>query len=128
MIKKIFGKKWVSFLIFCLLSFLAGGLNGFVGTGGGIIFVYMLGFLTDNEKKDSFATSLCATIPISVIALFNYFKSGNVDTELCRSIILPCALGGVLGAFLVDKIKTKYLNGIFAALVIYSGVKMILKV
>ena len=128
MIKKIFNKKWLSFAVFCILSFVAGGINGFVGTGGGIIFVYMLEILTDNEKRDSLAVSLCATVPISLIALFTYFKNGNVDTELAKSIVLPCILGGVVGAFLTDRIKAKYLNCLFAVLVIYSGAKMLLGV
>ena len=127
MIKKIFGRKWVGITVFCLLSFLAGGINGFLGTGGGIIFVYMLSFLTDNEKKDNFATSLCATAPISLIGLISYFSSGNVDTELIRIIILPTVLGGLLGAFLVDRLKVRWLSALFACLVIYSGFRLIMR-
>lgn len=113
--------------LFCLMSFVAGGINGFLGTGGGIIFVYMLGALTENDKKDNFATTLCATIPISIISAVAYGKSGNIDTVLAQMLFLPAAIGGALGGFLTDKIKTKYLTLCFSLLVIYSGICMVTK-
>ena len=112
--------------LFCLLSFIAGGVNGFLGTGGGIIFVYMLGFLTDNDKKDSFATTLCVIIPLSIVSAISYAKGGNIDTSLIKSLAVPALLGGALGAFLTDKIKTKYLSLCFSALVVYSGICMVM--
>ncbi|MBO5375089.1 MAG: sulfite exporter TauE/SafE family protein [Clostridia bacterium] len=115
-----------SVLLFCLLSFVAGGINGFLGTGGGIIFVYMLSLLTKNDKKDNFATTLCAVIPISIISLFAYSKGGNIDTDMIKTLIPSAILGGALGGFLTDKIKTKYLSICFSALVIYSGVCMVM--
>ena len=123
---KFFSSHKLGFLaVFSALSFLAGGINGFLGTGGGIIFVYALSLITDNEKKDNFAQTLCATIPISLIALFNYTRAGAVDYELIKQIWLPCAIGGILGAFLVERLQLSWLKGIFAILVIYSGTCMI---
>lgn len=119
--------KYGAFALFCLFSFIAGGVNGLLGTGGGIIFVYMLSLLTDNDPKDNFATTLCATLPISAVSAVIYFRNSNVDTELISRLALPAIMGGVLGAFLVDKINKKWLNVIFAVLVIYSGICMIFK-
>ena len=111
----------------CALSFLAGGMNGFLGTGGGIVFIYMLDALTDVEKKDAFATTICAVIPISIISAISYGKSGNIDTSLLKSLAIWAIIGGCVGAFLTDKIKTRYLNIAFSALVIYSGINMVIK-
>ena len=127
MVKFFYRHKIIFFVIFALISFLAGGINGFLGTGGGIAFVYALSLTTDNEQKDTFATTLCATVPISAIALFGYAKEGQVDFELMGKIWLPCIVGGLLGAFLVDRLRLEWLKGIFAALVIYSGACMIFK-
>ena len=118
--------KWSVFL-FCALSFVAGGINGFLGTGGGIIFVYMLSLLTKNDKKDNFATTLCAVIPISIISLFAYAKGENIDTGMIKMLVPSAILGGALGAFLTDKIRTKYLSICFSALVIYSGACMVMR-
>ena len=126
MIKKILTGKIPSIVAFCALSFLAGGVNGFVGTGGGIIFIYMLSLLTENNKKDNFALTLCATVPISAIALISYAKEGLVDLAHIKETWVFCATGGILGAFLVDKLHLPLLKVIFAVLVIYSGARMIL--
>ena len=122
------GKKRLPyFFLFCIASFLGGALNGFVGTGGGIIFVFLLTLLTENEKKDSYATTLAAIIPISLVGSVSYFGGGSVDFELLRGAYLPAILGGVLGALLVDKLRLKFLNLLFGGLVIYSGITMLVR-
>lgn len=113
--------------LFCALAFLAGAVNGFLGTGGGILLIYMLGALTDNDKKDSFATTLCATIPVSLISIMEYSRANAIDVSMVRALAVPGILGGALGAFLTDKIKTKYLTVCFSLLVIYSGICMVSK-
>lgn len=125
---KLFSSHKLVFLaLFSLLSFLAGGVNGFLGTGGGIIFLHTLSLLTNNDKKDNFAQSLCATIPISAVAFFSYARAGTVDYSLIKEIWLPCAIGGIMGAVLVEKLKLPFIKGAFAVLVIYSGTCMIFR-
>ena len=119
--------KKLFFPLFCLFSLIAGGVNGLLGTAGGIIFVYMLTVLTDNEAKDNFATTICATLPISLVSAIVYFKNSKIDFDLIGKVAVPAILGGLLGAVIVDKINKKWLNVIFAVLVIYSGIKMILR-
>lgn len=119
--------KKLSLLLFCVLSFVAGGINGFLGTGGGIIFIFMLSFFTKNKAKDNYATSLCATLFISFVGLFAYLKNSRVDFKIIGQVGLPAILGGIVGAILVDKMKTKYLNIIFAGLIIYSGFNLIFR-
>lgn len=113
------------YLIICPLSFLAGGVNGFLGTGGGILFVMMLSILTNKEPKEIFATTLCSTLPISLIGLIRYAKGGNIDTSLTVSLILPALLGGAVGAFIANSVKSNQLKIAFALLVIFSGVRML---
>lgn len=117
----------LSLLLFCLASFLGGALNGFVGTGGGIIFVFLLTLMTKNEKKDSYATTLASIIPISLVGSISYFSGGSVDFELLKGAYLPAIFGGVLGALLVEKLRLKFLNLLFGGLVIYSGITMLMR-
>lgn len=117
--------KGLAFFIFAIFSFLAGGLNGFLGTGGGIVFVILLSLITKNEQKDNLATTLCATLPISMIGLIYYIKSENVDFSLIGKILVPSIVGGVVGAILVDRLSTRLLNLIFSLLIIYSGFRLI---
>lgn len=117
--------KGLAFFIFAIFSFLAGGLNGFLGTGGGIVFVILLSLITKNEQKDNLATTLCATLPISMIGLIYYIKSESVDFSLIGKILVPSIVGGVVGAILVDRLSTRLLNLIFSLLIIYSGFRLI---
>lgn len=124
---KKFGWDKLPFIMFCLFSFLAGGINGFLGTGGGIIIVLMLNHITKNEAKDNYATSLCATVVFSLISTFSYGRHGNIDYNLILKIALPTALGGILGATLVDKLSSRALSIVFSILIIYSGFSLIFK-
>lgn len=117
---------WV-ILLFCFLSFVSGAINGFVGTGGGILFIFLLKMLTKNDERDNFATTLFAIIPISFIGAIAYFRAGSVDFSLLSVVLLPAVFGGILGAILTDKLKVKWLNLVFGALVIYSGINMLVR-
>lgn len=119
--------KNLNLILFFLLSFVAGGINGFLGTGGGIIFIFMLSFLTNNESKNNYATSLCATFIISSVGVFTYLKNSNVDFSMIGQVFIPAISGGVFGALVVDRINVKYLNMIFALLIIYSGINLIIR-
>ena len=120
------GERRVLFaFLFVLLSFFGGALNGFLGTGGGILILFMLNRLTKNEKRDNFVTCALSIIPISLVGSFAYFRAGSVDFSTLQTSYLPAIAGGILGAFLFEKLKVKYLNLIFGALVIYSGVSML---
>ena len=121
-------EKFGRYLILPIFSFLAGGMNGFLGTGAGIVLVYLLSYLNRGKReiKDNFAMAVVLVLPMSAVSLYFYVKGGNVDYELLRISVLPAILGGILGAYLMDKIDKRWLSLIFAALVIYSGFRMVL--
>jgi len=114
-------------------------INGFVGTGGGIVLYFVLKFLlknndnintnnpqnTDSDMKDIMATTVSAVIPMSVISSIVYMIKGRmIYKELL--IYLPAALiGGIAGALLLDKLKFKIVKKIFAGMLIYAGIRMI---
>lgn len=117
----------IRLILFSLLCFLAGGLNGFLGTGAGILFVFALSIFTPVKRRDALATTLCATLPISLISSIPYLRNGNIDFSLTSRILIPCAIGGIVGALITDKIKTSYLNTVFSLLLIYSGFSFLLR-
>jgi len=125
-IKNIFNKKNI---ILSVSSVISGILNGFVGTGGGIILYFVLKFLnkreTDNtDMKDIMAMIISIVIPMSIISSVIYMIKGNIIYgELLK--YLPAALiGGITGAFLLDKLKFKIVKKLFAAMIIYAGIRM----
>lgn len=118
-------RRWLVAVLFAIFSFLGGALNGFLGTGGGIIILFTLDKLTKNKRRDSFVSCIFAVIFISIAGSFAYFTSGSVDFSVLQSSYLPALFGGILGALLFERLKIKYLNLIFGALVIYSGASML---
>jgi uncharacterized membrane protein YfcA len=111
-------------------GFLSGIANGLLGAGGGIIIVYALNYSLGgqiSDRRDVFANALCVMLPISVVSCIFYAASGNLPLSGIGLYSLPAILGGILGALLLSKIKLDALKRLFAALVIYSGVMLIIK-
>ena len=67
-------------------------------------------------------------LPISIISIFGYLSKGHVTLNKELLSILPSAFaGGILGAFLLSKLKLKTVKTVFAILVTFSGFLMIIK-
>ena len=107
----------------------AGFLNGLLGAGGGIVIVWILekaiGNAT-NDARDIFAGALAVMLPISAVSTVSYAISGNLPTEDITRFLLPAILGGLLGAFLLDKISVAAVKTLFCFLVILSGIIMVI--
>ena len=111
--------------ILALASFLAGGLNGLLGTGGGVVLVFTLGALLGRERgKEIFVLSSFGILVFSLVSVATYGRGGSVDAALLPRFALPAAVGGVLGAFLLDKLKLLWVKRLFALILIYSGLKL----
>lgn len=64
---------------------------------------------------------------LSVASLVMYASCGAVSFADTADYLLPAAIGGVFGAFLLDKTKATLMKKIFAALVIYAGITLIFR-
>ena len=116
----------------CLsIGAIAGLINGLLGAGGGIIITYYLAHsLSESQKKENgvFANAVATMLPISIISIFGYLSKGYVTLNKDLLSILPSAFaGGILGAFLLSKLKLKTVKTVFAILVTFSGFLMIIK-
>ncbi len=121
--------RLLPYLFLAGVSLAGGTVNGVLGTGGGILIVYILSRYLKDENyttKDIFANSMAIVLPISLVSLFTYDKAFISDGGYMLSVMIPAAVGGVGGALLSRKMKPSLLQKIFAVLVIYAGVKMIL--
>jgi len=75
-----------------------GILNGFFGSGGGILAVALL------EKKglsprQAHATSIALILPLSIISLGVYYLRGNLSLGQSLFFFVPALLGSVCGAW-----------------------------
>ena len=113
-------------LYFYILGIITGLANGLFGAGGGIIAVPMLkksGLTT----KESHATSLALTLPLSIVSSFFYF---NIIKDIFSDtlIIITVGLAGaVLGGIFMKKIPSAYLKKAFGIILIISGIRLFFK-
>ena len=102
---------------------LAGLANGLFGGGGGMVFLPILSRWGELEARKLYAT--CVGVIFPVCALSAGIALWRQEFSLLQA--LPYRLGGGLGGFLggklYGKVPTKVLKWLFAAFLIYGGVK-----
>ncbi len=105
---------------------ISGFINGLLGTGGGIALIFVLGkLLKQFDGKDIFANTLNVTLILSVISALIYMKKGEISfNEDTVKYVVSAGIGGLIGAYLLEKLQTKYVRKIFAVLVIIAGANM----
>ena len=129
--KNPYHKQWKETLFLILAGLAAGVVNGLFGTGGGIIIVFLLSGLyagsPDYHTKDIFAMTVGAVFIMSISSLFIYLKDGALTFADASPYLLPAAIGGVIGAFALDRFNAALLKKIFAALVVYAGATLMFR-
>ena len=128
--QKVKGKKRTGILI---LGGLCGGvLNGLFGCGGGIAAMLALSKYMPEERDEGervrriFATTVLSVIPMSLGSAPVYGTLGAVSMRDVLPLLLPAALGGIAGGLLLSRINTKLLKKLFAALVVWSGLRLMM--
>ena len=107
-----------------LIGALAGFLNGFLGSGGGIISVPLFK-KTGLSVKESHATSLLMMFFLSAVSAGLYLYEGRLSLQDAAGF-LP---GGIPGAFasalFFRKINPALLRKIFGGFMIFSALRII---
>lgn len=104
----------------------AGIINGFIGSGGGMLLVPLFTSWLKLDSKKAFATSLAVTLPLSLVSGAVYLITGSFDFQTA----LPYLIGGLAGGFiagkLFKKVPPKLLRRLLGAVIIYGGVRCLL--
>lgn len=101
-----------------ILGFVAGGLSGMFGVGGGILFVPTLAIVLDLSQLSAQATSLAAMIPVVAVGAWRQHRQGNVDLRVALSIGVASAAGVAGGAVLAESLPEHVLRYLFAGLLV----------
>ena len=105
----------------------AGVFSGLFGVGGGSVIVPLLVLWLGYDSRAATATSLAAIIVIATFATVVQGAYGNVHVLDGIEIGIP-AVGGVLfGTWLQQRINTRMISLLFAALLVATAIDLLLR-
>lgn len=120
-------KMTISTLLFLLLiGLLAGILSGMVGIGGGIIMVPLLLLLGLSQHQAQGTSLAVLSVPVTLLAAINYYKSGYVDWKNAAIIAVFFVIGGYIGSKFAIQIDQKIVKKIFGVVLLLVAGKLLL--
>ena len=114
-------------LLLISIGLFAGILSGFVGVGGGIFVVPALVFFLGLSQHNASGTSLALLMtPVGIFAVYNYYKSGNVNVNYALVIAIGFIVGAYFGSKLSLSISGDIVKRVFAVFMILVALKMLI--
>jgi len=108
-------------------SFLAGVLSAMLGIGGGVLKVSFMNQLMNIPIKAAIATSkFMIDITASTGAII-YYVTGAINFLLVAPMVLGVTTGAMIGATIMNKIRSRRLKTGFALLLLYLSYLMLRK-
>lgn len=104
----------------------AGLFSGLFGVGGGVLIVPLLVLLLGFEQRLATGTSLAAIVVIAAVAAATHGGYGNVRLEEGVLVGVPAVAGVLLGTELQQRISTKAISLIFAAMLVVVAVDLLI--
>lgn len=115
-------KKWLAWPF----GFLVGLLNGFFGSGGGMVAVPMLRGL-GLEAEEAHATSMAVIFPLALASGFLYLRGGRFTLDEAWPYLPGGLLGAAAGAWLLPRLKTVWLRRLFGVVILFAAGRLLLK-
>ena len=105
---------------------LAGAVNGVFGGGGGMVLAPLLGSWCRVEEKRALANCVATILPCCVLSGGVYLLRTGLDWGMALPYLLGGLAGGFLGGKLFTKVPAVWLRRLFAAFLVYGGVRYLL--
>lgn len=112
-------------ILLAAFGLLTGFANGFFGGGGGMICVPLLIYAAKEPVKKAHATALLIILPISIVSAVFYFSLGSLDLPVLFKSGVGVLAGGILGAFLLNKLSNDIIKLAFAGIMLAAGVRLL---
>lgn len=100
-----------------------GFLSGMMGVGGGTIMMPVMVILIGFTQHMAQGTSLLVIVPTGAIGAFTHWKMGNVDKGILWGLIPGILCGTYFGGNIANIISNHTLRLIFAAMLIFVGLR-----
>lgn len=117
-------------IIFLGLGLVVGIVSGLLGIGGGIILIPGLMWLEGMDQRRAAGMTLAVlSLPVVLPACWRYLTAGDLHfSDLGNATLIAAgfAVGGYLGAHLVDEIDVATLKLLFGMMLLFVGVRSML--
>jgi uncharacterized membrane protein YfcA len=107
-----------------LIGIAGGVIAGFLGVGGGALFVPALVIGFGLSQVDAEATSLLAIIPVALVGAWRQRLRGNTDLRTGLTLGLLAAGGAAGGAVLANVVPQRVLEVGFALLLLWVAARL----
>ena len=109
-----------------IIGLFAGILSGFAGVGGGVTIVPAMVALGYGQKLAQGTTLAMLMTPVVFLAVYNYYKEGQVDFKLAGILAIGFVVGSFFGSKLALYLDPNQLKKIFGWVLLAVAIKMIL--
>ncbi len=109
-----------------LIGIIAGIICGLFASGGGLILVPAFIYLLKMEDKKARGTAVLCILPMVITSSIFYYKDKFINWQIGIMCAIGGIVGGIIGAKLLKKIKTKYIRILFTCFLLYVSVKMLI--
>jgi uncharacterized membrane protein YfcA len=116
----------VDLLLYAAIGFAAQMIDGAIGMGYGVIASSVL-VASGMPPAVASATVHVTKIPTGIASGLSHWKFGNIDWPVCRRLILPGIVGGIIGASVIALLPLHVIRPLAALYLGLMGAVMILR-
>jgi uncharacterized membrane protein YfcA len=109
-----------------LVGVIGGFAGGMLGIGGGAIYIPAMVLLMGVNQHDAQGASLAAIVATGLVGGITHWRQGNVEARVVRYVAPIAIVAGFGAAFLADALDATVLQRIFAVVVLYLALNMII--
>lgn len=108
-----------------VIGLIAGIICGLFASGGGLILVPAFIYTLKMEDRKARATAIFCILPMVLTSSIFYYREDFIDWKIGILCAIGGIIGGIIGAKLLKKIKTKYVRILFTIFLFYVSIKML---
>lgn len=109
-----------------IVGFVGGFAGGMLGVGGGAIYIPAMVLFLDKPQHLAQGASLAAMIATAIVGGVTHLRQRNVRLATVADVAPPAVVAGFGGALLADTLDAEVLRRIFAVVILYFALTMII--